>query len=346
MSRIEALPGLNAGAYQWHSLHGQDAVWVEKNCYGDVWIELLHALKLEPLAVLPFTLAVDFEGDQWTFFKPSQEELRDLYGIDVQELTVWRPLIEHAIEHLSTGKLISTEADAFWLPDTVGTDYRLKHSKTTILLANLDVDARQLGYFHNSGYFELSGEDFTQLFRLDTAPDPTFLPLFAELVRIDRLVRRPQAELAARSWGLLKRHLDRRPVSNPFRRFGERFMRDLPKLQASGLPHYHAWAFASIRQAGAAFDLSASNLRWLADFGHPALIAPAECFDAIAQGNKALILKGARAVNSGRPFDSTQLFTDLALAWDKGMELLSRACEETGPGDLTQTATFGAKLKA
>jgi len=153
MSRIEALPGLNAGAYQCHSLHGQDAVWVEKNCYGDVWIELLHALKLEPLAVLPFTLAVDFEGDQWTFFKPSQEELRDLYGIDVQELTVWRPLIEHAIEHLSTGKLISTEADAFWLPDTVGTDYRLKHSKTTILLANLDVDARQLGYFHNSGYF-------------------------------------------------------------------------------------------------------------------------------------------------------------------------------------------------
>ena len=151
-----------------------------------------------PLAVtVPFTVAVDFEGDQWTFFKPSLEELRELYGIDVQELTVWRPLIEHAVEHLRAGKLISCETNAFWLPDTAGTDYRTKHSKTTILLANLDVEARQLGYFHNAGYFELSDEDFTQLFRLEAGPDPAFLPLFAELVHLDRLVRRPQAELAA-----------------------------------------------------------------------------------------------------------------------------------------------------
>lgn len=79
--------------------------------------------------MLPFTLAVDFEGDQWTFFKPSLEELRDLYGIDVQELTIWRPLIEHAVEQLSAGKFISTEADAFWLPDTAGTDYRIERSQ-------------------------------------------------------------------------------------------------------------------------------------------------------------------------------------------------------------------------
>lgn len=134
MSRLEVIPGLHPDTYQRHSLHSPEAVWTEKNCYGDLWIELLHALKQEPLAMLPFTLAVDFEGDQWTFFKPSLEELRAVYGIDVQELTVWRPLIEHAIEHLGAGKLISTEADAFWLPDTAGTDYRSKHTKTTILL--------------------------------------------------------------------------------------------------------------------------------------------------------------------------------------------------------------------
>ncbi len=197
MSRIEVLPGLSPASYQRHSLHGEAAAWVEKNCYGDLWIELLHALKLEPRAMLPFTLAVDFEDDQWTFFKPSLEELRDLYGIDVQELTVWRPLLEHAVEHLSAGKLICTEADAFWLPDTAGTDYRTKHTKTTILLANLDVGARRLGYFHNAGYFELSGEDFIQLFRLEADPDIPFLPLFAELVRVDRLVQRPPLELAA-----------------------------------------------------------------------------------------------------------------------------------------------------
>ena len=326
MSRLEALSGLSASNYSRHSLHGEEAVWVEKNCYGDLWIEFLHALNLEPLAMLPFTVAVDFEGDQWTFFKPSLEELRDLYGIDVQELTIWRPLIDHAIEHLGAGKFISTEADAFLLPDTAGTDYRIKHSKTTILLANLDIERQQLGYFHNAGYFELSGEDFVQLFRLGAAPDSTFLPLFAELVRIDRLVRRSPEALAKRSLSLLKRHVDRRPESNPISRFGQRFASDLPVLQANGLPYYHAWAFASVRQVGAAFDLAASHLRWQAGFGHPELVAPAECFDSIAQGSKALILKGARSVNSGKPFESAPLFEDMASAWDKGMRLLSAAC--------------------
>ena len=330
MSRIEVILGLNPATYQRHSLHSADAVWVEKNCYGDLWIELLHALKQEPLAMLPFTLAVDFEGDQWTFFKPSLEELRALYGIDVQELTIWRPLIEHAVEHLGAGKLISTEADAFWLPDTAGTDYRTKHSKTTILLNSLDVEARHLGYFHNAGYFELSGEDFTQLFRLDVGPTPEFLPLFAELVRIDRMTHLPPSELAAVSWELLNRHLGRRPATNPIQRFGERFLQNLPELQAKGLQHYHAWAFASIRQAGAAFDLMAAHCRWQASLGHPELVAPAACFDAIAQGHKALILKAARAVNSGRPFDAVPLFAEMSQSWEQGMALLERAVHAPG----------------
>jgi len=322
MSRLEVIPGLHPDTYQRHSLHSPEAVWTEKNCYGDLWIELLHALKQEPLAMLPFTLAVDFEGDQWTFFKPSLEELRTLYGIDVQELTVWRPLIEHAIEHLGAGKLISTEADAFWLPDTAGTDYRTKHTKTTILLNSLDVEARHLGYFHNAGYFELSGEDFAQLFRLDVRPSPEFLPLFAELVRIDRMTHVAPTDLAVQAWGLLERHLDRRPTTNPIQRFGERFRLELPQLQAAGLAHYHAWAFASIRQAGAAFDLAANHLRWQAAFGRPELSAPAQCFDTVAQGSKALILKGARAVNSGRSFDATPLFAEMSQSWQRGMDLL------------------------
>ena len=325
MSRIEVITGLNPATYLRHSLHSPEAVWTEKNCYGDLWIELLHALQQEPLAMLPFTLAVDFEGDQWTFFKPSLEELRALYGIDVQELTVWRPLVEHAMEHLGAGKLISTEADAFWLPDTAGTDYRTKHSKTTILLNSLDVEARHLGYFHNAGYFELSGEDFTQLFRMDVGPTPEFLPLFAELVRIDRMTHLPPSELAAISWDLLKRHLARRPATNPMHRFGKRFQKDLPLLQASGLAHYHAWAFASIRQAGAAFDLLAAHCRWQAGFGRGELTAAAVCFDAIAQGHKVLILKAARAVNSGRPLDAAPLFAEMAQSWDQGIPLLEQS---------------------
>lgn len=325
MSRFQVFSQLSPQTYTRHALHGDEATWVEKNCYADLWIAFLHTLGLEPRAMLPFALAVDFEGDQWTFFKPSLDELRTLYGIDVQELTVWRPLLDHAIEQLSAGKLISTESDAFWLPDTAGTDYRRSHTKTTILLADLDVEGQRLGYFHNAGYFELEGEDFRQLFRLDAPPDPVFMPFFAELVRIDRLERRLPPELVVMSLDLLRRHAARRPAANPFNRYAARLAQDLPGMQAQGLEHYHAWAFAAVRQAGAAFELAGAHLRWLAGEGHPDLAAPAQHFNAIAQANKALILKGARAVNSGKPLDATPLMQGMAADWEQGMSLLARA---------------------
>ena len=126
---------LDPARYQRHALHAEERDWVEKNCYIDIWIEVLHAHGLEPMAMLPFTVAVDFEGDQWTFFKPPHGELWDLYGVDVQEMTVWRPLLEHTVAQTAAGKLVSTEADAFFLPDTRGTDYRAQHTKTTIVAA-------------------------------------------------------------------------------------------------------------------------------------------------------------------------------------------------------------------
>jgi hypothetical protein len=317
--RLRALE-LDAASYRRHVLHADDRVWVEKNCYVDIWIETIHAVGCEPMAILPFVVALDFEGDQWTFFKPPHDELRDLYGIDVQELNCWRPLIEHATEHLAAGKLISTEADAWWLPDTSGTDYRTQHTKSTIVLADLDVDARRLGYFHNAGYFMLDGEDFARTFRLDVAPDPAFMPLFAELVRLDRVVRRPAAELHAMSATLLARHLARRPVDNPIARFATRFARELPELQARGLPHYHAWAFATVRQLGAAAELMALYLRWLdAARYEPAATA----YDTISTGAKTFILKAARAVSSKKPFDAAAMFDVWARAWDTAIAALA-----------------------
>jgi hypothetical protein len=325
MSRIAALPALDAGNYQRHSLHGEASDWSEKNCYADLWVEFLHALKLETRAILPFTLAVDFEGDQWTFFKPPLPELRALYGIDVQEMTVWRPLIEHVVEHLPAGKLVSTESDAFWLPDTAGTDYRQKHTKTTILIASIDTSERRLGYFHNAGYFELAGEDFARLFRLGEPHDPSFMPFFAELVRIDRLVQRDEGELAAMSLELLRQHFEWRPRTNPFTRFAARMTQDLPKLYVEGMDLYHAWAFGSIRQAGAAFELAAANLRWLAHVQQcQPLAAAAECFEAISKANKALILKGARAAFTGKPLDVDSLVGGMAGNWEQGMDLVER----------------------
>lgn len=324
MSSVKVLD-LDPNHYPRSSLHAEDRVWVEKNCYVDIWIEVIHALKLDPIAVMPFTLAVDFEGDQWTFFKPPHDELRELYGIDVQEMTVWRTLLEHAQEHVRAGKLVSSEADAWWLPDTSGTDYRTQHTKSTIVINEIDIERRRLGYFHNAGYFALEGEDFIKTFRLDVPHDPAFMPFFAELIRIDRVIHRSDADLAQCSWQLLRKHFARRPAANPVDKFKGRFAADLSALQERGLAHYHAWAFAATRQLGAAFEMAAANLRWLELHGHAGLNSAAVAFDEISNANKAFILKGARAVNSKRPLDLDGIFDGMIAAWDQGMDALGTA---------------------
>jgi hypothetical protein len=317
---VTVLKGLDPATYTRSVLHAESCAWVEKNCYVDIWIEVIHALGLEPRAILPFVAAIDFEGDQWTFFKPPHGELFDLYGIDVQELNCWRPLLEHALEHLGAGKLISTEADAFWMPDTSGTDYRRQHTKSTIVLNDLDLEKRTLGYWHNAGYYRLEGEDFARTFRLDQPHDPTFMPLFAELVRIDRVVKRPTTELVGMSLDLWRRHIQRRPTYNPVKRFHERFMRDLPAIQDQGLAFYHAWAFGSTRQLGAAFELAALNLKWLAQNGTSGLDTAIAACEEISNTNKTFILKGARATNSRKPFDGTAMFDGMAQAWERAMD--------------------------
>jgi len=319
LSPLSVIRGLDPANYRRSLLHADSCVWVEKNCYIDIWIELLHALNLEPRAVVPFVAAIDFEGDQWTFFKPPHAELWDIYGVDVQEMNAWRPLLEHAAEHLAAGKLISTEADAFWMPDTSGTDYRRQHTKSTIVINELDIENRRLGYFHNAGYYRLEGEDFARTFRLEMEPDPAFMPLFAELVRIDRMVRRPTAELVSISRELWRRHLRRRPAKNPVRRFQERFEHDLPTMQEKGLAHYHAWAFGTVRQLGAAFELAALNLQWLTESGVRGLETALTAFTQISATSKTLILKGARATNNRRTFDGVTLFETLAGSWEDGL---------------------------
>ncbi|HEY1854481.1 MAG TPA: DUF1839 family protein, partial [Solirubrobacterales bacterium] len=78
-----SLLGLDPGAYERHLLHGPDRDYAETNCYTDILIELVHARGDEPLAMMGCVLAVDFEGDQWTFFKPRPEDVERLYGIDI-----------------------------------------------------------------------------------------------------------------------------------------------------------------------------------------------------------------------------------------------------------------------
>ncbi len=322
ITKRAAVWGFEPAEYKRHALHQDNAAWVEKNCYVDLWIEVLHAAKLEPEAALAFTLALDFDGEQWTFYKPPHVDLLNLYGVQVQEMSVFKPLIEHALFHASQGRLVMTEADAFWLPDTQATDYRKQHTKTTIAIDAIDLEAQRLGYFHNAGYYELTGEDFVQTFRIGYAPDPTFLPLFAELASFSRLKALPPAELARTSQNLLGVWLAQRPLANPLLGFGRHFIEQIPMLRERGLPAYHAFAFATVRQCGSGFELAAAYLRWLEARLAVSYAEAAQHLEAISASCKALILKGARAMVSSKPADFKPIFEEMAEHWQAAMASL------------------------
>jgi hypothetical protein len=321
--KVAALRSIDPKEYTPHELHRGERAWGESNCYIDVWIEVLNALGCDPYACLSFVLTIDWEGDQFTFFKPPHEDLHSLYGVDVQELTVYRPLLDNACEQLRGGKLVLTEADAFFLPDTQGTDYKTQHTKTTIGIQEIDVEGRLLGYFHNSSYHRLADPDFASLFHLDVPPDPTAMPLFAEFVRTARVERLPHATLVPRSVDLLKKHLGRRPTENPVPRFAARFREDVERLKGEGLAAYHLYAFATIRQLGAAFEFGALYLRWLSRHGEVGLDETAADLMAISDSSKSLILKTARAVGAKKSVDLGPLLTELESRWKQAMDRLA-----------------------
>ena len=89
-SHKAAIWGFDPSRYQRHTLHNSDRNFIESNCYIDIWVEIVHALNLDVYPFLAFTLATDFEDDQWTFYKPSFDDLNDLYGFNVQEMYLWR----------------------------------------------------------------------------------------------------------------------------------------------------------------------------------------------------------------------------------------------------------------
>lgn len=312
---LRVLGPLDPGIYQRHALHDEQRAWPESNCYVDLWIEVLHSLGLDPHACLGFTFGIDFEGDQFTFFKPPLYDLQQLYGIEVQELSIWRSLLEHFAEQAARGRLVLPEVDAYFLPDTRGTDYRTHHSKTTIAVQELDRANQRLGYFHNGGYHCLSGDDFAGLLRLQAEVSPEVLPPYVEFAKLDALKRRPESELVALAVELMRGHLDRLPRENPVIRFEERFREHLSWLRGEGGAAFHAFAFATLRQLGACFELAASFVRWLEARGEKGIGPSAPSFESIATAAKALLLKTARAAATKKPFDPTSLLHEMASSW-------------------------------
>jgi hypothetical protein len=308
-----SLFGLDPARHTASPLHSAERTFRETNCYTDVWIELLHAAQCDAAPSLSFPLTVTFEGDQWTFFKPPPEDLESLYGIDVHEMQLYRPLVDHIVEQLGVGRTIAFEADSFYLPDTAATAYQQAHVKSTIIVEAIDPAAERLRYFHNAGYFELAGADYRGVFRLGREFSPDVLPPYAELVRFDAGPKLSGAALKEAARNVLTRHLTSLPHSNPWLAFGERLSADFPQLLAGTEANYHAYAFATVRQCGAAFELAASSAESIG--------APEAAVQALLRqtaGAKTLLLKLARR----RAFDAAPILTNLAADWDLATEQL------------------------
>jgi hypothetical protein len=316
---LVSLFGADPAAYVPHAVHVVgDRTYLETNCYADVVIELLHARGDEPLAAIGSTVRLDFEGDQWTFFKPDPGDLERLYGIDIHEMQPYRALPDQIAEQLAAGRTMTVELDAWFLPDTASTSYRREHVKTTIAPEAIDREGEVLRYFHNAGLYELRGEDYRGIFRLDGPVDPEILPPYTELVRFDGGERLSGDALRNAAAVLLRRHLALRPATNPFVRFGAALERDLPALRDGDPALYHAYAFATVRMVGSGFELLSAEVEWLFGAGgdpdptHPAADAVA-AMGEIVDGCKLLSLKLARR----RAFDPTPTIDALAAAWER-----------------------------
>jgi len=307
-----SLFGGDPSRYTPHAVHAADRVYPETNCYTDIVIELLHAGGLEPLAALGCVVRMDFEGDQWTFFKPWPRDLETLYGIDVHEMQPYRPLPEQIARQLAAGRSMIVELDAWWLPDTAATSYRREHVKTSVAMEAIDLDARTLRYFHNTSYHELSGEDFEAIF----TPPP--LPPYVELVRFDAGPQRSGEELRRAARQITRHHLARRPADNPLQRFAGALAETLPTLLEDSAQAYHDYAFATVRMVGAGFELGAAHVEWLLG---PHGAEAASALRRIVDGSKLLSLKLARR----RPFDPEPVLANLAADWELAMTALDAA---------------------
>jgi hypothetical protein len=199
------------------------------------------------------------------------------------------------------------EVDSYYLPDVAATSYRTEHVKSTIIAESIDEDGRVLRYFHNTGYHELSGEDYDKLFA--TYSGDGHLPTYVELLRLGAGPAPTGDALRDVARELLAGYVARRPADNPFARFSAQLEADLPALLAGSTEDYHAYAFHNPRMVGASMELLAGHLRWLfGDLGEKAAVH----LDDVVGGSKMLLFRLARQ----RAFDVAGVIGPMAEAYD------------------------------
>ena len=304
------------GAHPWHQ---GERVWSTTNSHLDVWIELLHTLDLEPSPVLLPTLCADFEGDQWTQTSVAPADLWSCYGIAVESMLVWRPLLAHLVEQLDRGNAVLVEVDAFHLPDMTGGSYQREHAKTLIAVTGYDRHAHRLRYIHGAAGADVGGEDLDAM--MTAGIGSAQLPPFAQIVKLDRMMPRTLAERGQVGIALARFHGTRLPSRNPVKAFGEALRSHGAWLAGGDAEHYQRWAFATLHQCGASFEVAADVCTWLAYHGEP--VSPAVApLRLVSHAARALHQRLVRVSQSGRMPDVGHTVDDMSRAWDDAMTIL------------------------
>lgn len=323
---IPTILALDPDNYQRHPIHTQQRDWAETNCYVDVWIEQLHALGFEPIAAMYFTLAIDFEGDQWTFFKFQLPDLHKLYGIEVQELAIWKPLLSHIEEQIGLGRPVLVELDSMFLPDTVGTAYKIAHVKTTASVNFIDIENKKLGYFHAQGYYELDGDDFDNVFRLTDQYDKSHLEPYVEIAKLQKnsdILKSDPDQLKTKSIEMLKEQIKKMPEQNPFLLFKTQLEKDLNWLKNENIDMFHQYSFATLRQFGACFELASVYFDWLIASGETGLEPVSQIYRSISESAKIYQFQLARVVSRGKSIELTAI-DEMAEKWQEAKDALAK----------------------
>lgn len=254
-----------------HRLHALDRDWPETNCELDHWIELAAFNGLEPEAMLGFTVAQDYLGDQFTLLVPPKEDLRRLYGASADMYALYGHFEDQIVARTAAGGVIALDTDAFYLPDSFGVSYRRRHVKTTIAIQAVRPQERSLDYFHNLGFWRLEGEDYDMVvFRPPHLQIDDIIPPYAELIRFERDPMRG-AGLRAATIDVLRTHLTRAEArSDPRIRRDSRGSRRRPRrggrtrVPRLGVP-YAAPARRKSRIAGRTSRMARRRLRRCAE---------------------------------------------------------------------------------
>nr|WP_315597741.1 DUF1839 family protein [uncultured Cupriavidus sp.] len=312
-----------------HALHGGNPVWSHANRHIDLWVELLHGWEFEPIAALPFTVALDFEGDQFTSSNIPSADLERLYGIVKDELSTYGRLEAHVAAQTNRGNAVLLEVDNYQLPQPAGV-YRRQHARACIAIDVLVPEATAVGYYHHDGYHTASGDDYLAIFRTPAHETMWGVATFPQAEVVRRRFSAQSADgLMRTSLDLLREHLARRPRENPIRAFRAAFPAHLEQLMARGEPNFQIYAASVLRQLGANFELLGRYVRWLVMNGQVLPDSVAEACYTMASEAMVMQFRLMRAVISHKSDSCQDCLEQLEMAYQGTVPALAAHFGET-----------------